>query len=49
MKRLRSNFNEANLNIKNDVIDIMSKDDALKETLYGYTLGKNNLKEKEKS
>lgn len=49
MKRLRSNFNEANINIKNNVIDIVSKDDALKETLYGYTLGKNNSKEKERN
>lgn len=49
IKRLRSNFNKANRNTKNDMINIMSKDDSIKETLYDNTLGKIDLNKKERS
>ena len=49
MKRLRSNFSEANRNIKNDTIDNVSKDDSMKETLHGHILGMNDSKVKQRS
>lgn len=49
MKRLRSNFSEANKNIKNNMISTMSKDDSTKDTLFGYTIGKKDSKDKKRS
>lgn len=49
MKRLRSDFNETNKNIKNDMIDTMSKDDYIKEILYGYTIGKSDSNKNKRS
>lgn len=41
IKKLGDNFNEANKNIKN-MIDFVSKDNSMKETLLSYTLEKHS-------